>query len=190
MFSMDKLEIEEDAVRYGDIIAQKIVFCDGIAAAQNPLFSLLPFSANKGEALIIQCEELPRDHVYKRGMLLVPLPDDGMFWLGANYQWEFENDSPSEKFYKTASELLQHWIKKPFRIVAHNAAIRPATLERRPFVGFHPLHPSVGILNGMGTKGASLAPFFANQLVQKIVYDLPITPEADVKRFSRILSKQ
>ncbi len=71
----------------------------------------------------------------------------------------------------------------------HKAAIRPATLERRPFVGFHPQQSNVGILNGMGTKGSSLAPFFAHQLAQHIVYGFPIAPEADVHRFNRILSK-
>jgi hypothetical protein len=41
----------------------------------------------------------------------------------------------------------------------------------------------------MGTKGASLAPYFANQLAQHIVHGLPIADDADVKRFSRILSR-
>jgi glycine/D-amino acid oxidase-like deaminating enzyme len=62
-------------------------------------------------------------------------------------------------------------------------------VERRPFVGFHPIHTNVGILNGMGTKGTSLAPFFAYQLVQNLVHSFPITEEADISRFSRILSK-
>jgi hypothetical protein len=41
----------------------------------------------------------------------------------------------------------------------------------------------------MGTKGTSLAPFFAYQLVQNLVHSFPITEEADISRFSRILSK-
>jgi hypothetical protein len=41
----------------------------------------------------------------------------------------------------------------------------------------------------MGTKGASLAPFFAHQLVQHIVHGLPIDPQADIHRFNRILTK-
>jgi hypothetical protein len=41
----------------------------------------------------------------------------------------------------------------------------------------------------MGTKGTSLAPFFAHQMVQNMVYGFPITPDADVKRFSRILMR-
>jgi glycine/D-amino acid oxidase-like deaminating enzyme len=78
----------------------------------------------------------------------------------------------------------------PFKIVDHKAAIRPATVERRPFVGFHPHFPVIGILNGMGTKGTSLAPFFANQLTQHLVHGLPIADEANVHRFSRILSRE
>jgi hypothetical protein len=41
----------------------------------------------------------------------------------------------------------------------------------------------------MGTKGASLAPYFAHQLSQLIVHGFPLTEEADIKRFSRILTK-
>lgn len=189
VFEVDHLKTEPDGIRYNDIEAGKIIFCDGIAATENPWFSLLPFSANKGEALIIACKDLNREHIFKRGMMLVPLPEDGLFWLGSTYQWEFENNEPSEAFFTAANGLLQHWLKKPYTVVSHLAAIRPATLERRPFVGFHPQHPSVGILNGMGTKGASLAPFFAHQLAQHLVYNFPIAPEADVNRFQRILSK-
>jgi hypothetical protein len=65
---------------------------------------------------------------------------------------------------------------------------RPATIERRPFVGFHPKHSSVGILNGMGTKGCSLAPYFAKQLADNIITKKAILPEADVSRFKKILS--
>jgi len=96
---------------------------------------------------------------------------------------------PTEKFYKGATELLNVWLKKPYKVLAHKASVRPATLERRPFVGCHPVYSNVGILNGMGTKGSSLAPFFAHQLAQHIIYNFPVAPEADVHRFSRILSK-
>jgi glycine/D-amino acid oxidase-like deaminating enzyme len=188
-FVLEDLQVENDGVLYGSITAKKIVFCDGISSADNPWFSLLPFSGSKGEALIVACEGLNREHIFKKGMLLVPLPEAPLYWLGSNYQWEFEDNKPSEKFYNAAMELLKHWLKKPFEIIEHKAGVRPSTLERRPFVGFHPLAPTVGILNGMGTKGVSLAPFFAHQMVQHLVHGFPITPEADVHRFQRILTK-
>ncbi|MBB1283685.1 FAD-binding oxidoreductase [Flavisolibacter sp. BT320] len=188
-FVLENLKVGDDGVHYGPMSAKKIVFCDGMASAANPWFSLLPFSGSKGEALIIACEGLNREHIFKKGMLLVPLPEAPLFWLGSNYQWEFENDQPSAAFFKSTTDLLNHWLKKPFEILEHKAGVRPSTLERRPFVGFHPQDTSVGILNGMGTKGVSLAPFFAHQLVQHMVHNFPITPEADVHRFQRILTK-
>jgi glycine/D-amino acid oxidase-like deaminating enzyme len=77
----------------------------------------------------------------------------------------------------------------PFETVEHLAAVRPANMERRPFVGLHPISSSVGILNGMGTKGCSLAPYFAKQLTDHLVDQTPILPLADVQRFSKILSR-
>jgi len=71
----------------------------------------------------------------------------------------------------------------------HIASERPANLERRPFVGLHPLHKNIGILNGLGTKGCTLAPYFANELTEHLINGKTINPLADVQRFSKILSK-
>ena len=187
-FDASYLQLHKEDIIYKDIKADKIIFCDGIGSVNNQWFHSLPFAPNKGEALLIECDELFTDHIFKKGLMLVPL-EDNKFWLGSNYLWEFENDHPSEQFYKYASQHLKHWLKKPFKILEHNAAVRPATIERRPFVGFHPVFPNVGILNGMGTKGVSLAPYFAHQLVQYLTNNLPLSPEADVHRFQRILSR-
>jgi glycine/D-amino acid oxidase-like deaminating enzyme len=188
-FDQNELQLLSDGIQYRNITAQKIIFCDGIASMDNPWFNLLPFAANKGEALIIHSEQLTNEHIFKKGMILAPLVTPNTYWVGSNYQWEFEDHNPSKGFYKQMVQQLQNWLKVPFEVIDHKAAVRPATVERRPFAGLHPVNDNIGILNGMGTKGSSLAPFFANQLVQHLVHGLPITPEADVRRFSRILSK-
>ena len=166
----------------------KIIFCDGTDGVNNPWFQMLPFAPNKGEAIIIECEDLTTEHIFKKSLALVPLPQKNVYWIGSNYQWEFENDQPSQQFYQHATSILNSWLKNPYKVLEHKAAVRPATLERRPFVGFHPQFQNIGILNGMGTKGTSLAPFFAHQLAQHLVHNFPIAPEADVHRFT-ILSK-
>jgi hypothetical protein len=56
-------------------------------------------------------------------------------------------------------------------------------------VGLHPLYKNIGILNGLGTKGCTLAPYFANELTQHFINGNGINPLADVQRFSKILSK-
>lgn len=187
-FDIEQLQVTPTGVRYKDITASRIIFSDGIATASNPYFRNLPFAPNKGEAVWAAIEGLPATHIFKKGFNLVPWKDN-IFWLGSTYLWEFDNDHPTPGFRQFAHNWLLQTIKLPFKILDHKAAVRPATLERRPFVGFHPQHPAVGIFNGMGTKGCSLAPWFARQLVMHIQTGAPVTPEADVKRFQRVLSR-
>lgn len=188
-FDLSELIVKDKKIIYKDIIAEKIIFCDGNGSQSNPWFQNLPFAPNKGEALIVNIPSLPIENIYKKGMILVPLATENLWWLGASYEWSFENAAPTARFRKQAEEVLRNWIKLPFTIIDHICGIRPATLERRPFVGLHPVHPQIGILNGMGTKGCSLAPFFAKQFVEYLLYHKPILPEADIKRFSGILSR-
>jgi glycine/D-amino acid oxidase-like deaminating enzyme len=188
-FIPDKLKVTPSGIRYKDIIAEKIIFCDGAASGERPYFKLLPFAANKGEALILEIEDIPDQHIYKKGLMLVPMLTKNRFWLGSAYTWDFTDTHPTEAFRNSAELVLKSWVKKPYKITAHLAGLRPATLERRPFVGLHPLYPSIGILNGMGTKGCSLAPYFAKELTDHLVYQMTITPEADVARFKKILAR-
>jgi glycine/D-amino acid oxidase-like deaminating enzyme len=187
-FDLSRLDINDSIISYKDIKARRIVFCDGVESFKNLFFNKLPFAPNKGEMLIVEIPGLSSDYLYKKGMTLAPLPDAGLFWLGSNYLWNFDHENPTPGFYKQSEILLKSWLKMPFKILEHKASVRPATLERRPFAGFHPLHPNVGILNGMGTKGCSLAPYFAKQLVENIAQAGSITPEADISRFRKILS--
>ncbi len=189
-FNPGELELSNEMIRYKDISAQKIIFCDGKSSAASALFNRLPFAPNKGEALIVEIPGLPVDHIFKKGMMLTPLQGMGAYWwVGSNYAWEFDNEDPTPEFRIKTEELLKHWLKVPFSIREHLCGIRPATIERRPFVGLHPQIPSVGILNGMGTKGCSLAPFFAKQLTNHLIHKQPLSPEADIARFTRILTK-
>jgi glycine/D-amino acid oxidase-like deaminating enzyme len=137
---------------------------------------------------LVEIRGLQHDLIFKKGMSLIPY-NENVFWLGSSYEWEFYDEYPTQKFRDNAEHWLQQTLKLPYTIFEHFAAIRPATLERRPFVGFHPSHSRIGILNGMGTKGCSLAPYFAKELVEKIKGNGNINPLADVNRFARILTR-
>jgi len=188
-FDLTELKVEKEKIVYKNITAKKIIFCDGVQSSTSSYFNKLPFAPNKGEMLIVEIPGLSNEYLYKKGMTLAPLSEPGLFWLGSNYLWEFKVENPSNEFYKQSELLLQSWIKLPYKILEHKTSIRPATIERRPFVGFHPQQPAIGILNGMGTKGCSLAPYFAKQLADHISQNKPILPEADIKRFRKILER-
>ena len=195
-FEVGELEVEGAAgerVRYRDIEARRVIFCDGVESAVNPYFSRLPFAPNKGEALIVEIPGLDErmggeQLIFKKGISLAPWRD-GLYWVGSSYEWSFENRKPTTVFRERTEATLAEWLKLPVRTVQHIASVRPATLERRPFIGFHPVYPAIGILNGMGTKGCSLAPYFARQLVEYLTNRTSIQPDVDVRRFSRVLSR-
>ncbi|GAB3427662.1 NAD(P)/FAD-dependent oxidoreductase [Niabella aquatica] len=186
-FNFSKLKVNADHIIYDDMEADLILFCDGAYGYTNPYFSLLPFALNKGEAVIIEAPDLPADLIYKKSLALIPFGEKGTFWAGSNYIWDFDDDKPTAAFRKSAEQTLKSWLKVAFKIVDHKAAVRPATVERRPFAGLHPVHKNVGILNGMGTKGCSLAPYFASQLTSHILHQAPIEKDADINRHGRIL---
>jgi glycine/D-amino acid oxidase-like deaminating enzyme len=187
-FEITELKQADSGLNYKNIKAEKIFFCDGIHSSQNPFFKNLPFALNKGEAILIEATGIPSTHIFKKGMMLSSIQKD-LFWLGSNYLWEFPDDQPTELFRKQTELLVRSWLKVPFKIVDHKASVRPANIERRPFVGFHPTYKNVGILNGMGTKGCSLAPFFAKQLTDHLNSGNEILAEADIKRFTKILTR-
>lgn len=187
-FRIEDLQVS-DTVKYKSINANKIIFCDGIGSYRNPWFSQLPFAPNKGEILIIKAPDLLHNHIFKKGIMIAPLEEPDHFWVGSNYLWSFADENITEEFRTKSESQLKEWLKIPFKIVDHKASIRPASIERRPFAGLHPTQKNIGILNGMGTKGCSLAPFFAKQLTDYLLHQVPILPEADVKRFQKILTR-
>ena len=186
-FERGELEVLRDGIRYRDIEARRIVFCDGAESFDSPYFSRLPFAPNKGEALIIEASGLENTGcIFKKGISLVPWKE-GLYWVGSSYEWSFDDPRPTAAFRERTEAILKDWLRIPFRTVEHIASVRPATLERRPFVGLHPVYPAVGILNGMGTKGCSLAPWIARQLAGLLAKGEAVMAEADVGRFRRVL---
>jgi glycine/D-amino acid oxidase-like deaminating enzyme len=184
-FQEENLIVGHNEVQYQDIHAGKIIFCDGVQSANSRWFRHLPFALNKGESLVIETD-VPEDFIYKKALTLAPLSNN-LFWLGSSHEWDYKDILPSDNFYQKTLEHTKKWLKRPFKIVSHLASVRPATVERRPFVGVHPHFPAIAILNGMGTKGCSLAPYFAQQLAGHLTENTSILPEVNVDRYTRIL---
>jgi glycine/D-amino acid oxidase-like deaminating enzyme len=55
-----------------------------------------------------------------------------------------------------------------YDIIRKNVGIRPATFDRRPYIGHLAKNEHINIFNGFGTKGVSLVPFFTKLFVQKL----------------------
>ena len=163
----------------------RVIYCDGYRGASHPLWSFLPWRPAKGEALLLRFhEDLPAAGLHemlKKTTLLVPL-GEGLFWAGASYQWYYPDLAPSDGERNLLLQNLRTMLAVPFEVVDHVAGVRPTVKDRRPFLGWHPEQPDIGIFNGLGTKGALLAPYWAEHFAQHILEGMPLDEEVDVQR--------
>ena len=183
-FDTSELELLENGIQYRGATYRHVVFCEGVGAVDNPFFSWLPFVPAKGELLLCEIPDLQVDGdvIVKGSVSIVPTTAPGIYWIGSTYNWEFENAEPTIEGKLELRSKLEHLLSVPYAIVDHQAAIRPTTRDRRPFVGQHPEHPNVWMLNGFGTKGASLAPYCAKILSKAMTDEQPIPREVNILR--------
>lgn len=181
-FDFDQLEVLENGVTYKHIQAQYVIFCEGAKSKNNPYFSYLPYEGNKGEALITSIPEANFKKILKHRIFVVPLAD-GRYWIGSTSNNFHQNDLPSEKGRQYLSEKLNDLLNTPYELQEHRAAIRPTIKDRRPLLGMHPNYPQIVIFNGLGTKGASLGPYWAQHLADVLLRGHPLDPEVNINRF-------
>jgi hypothetical protein len=53
-------------------------------------------------------------------------------------------------------------------------------------IGVHPKLENVVLFNGMGAKGASIAPYWANQLFLFLEKEQPLLKEVNIERYASI----
>ena len=181
-FDYEELKINQDGFRWRDMNFEKVVCCEGAHVTHNPHFRDLPFNPSKGEVLIIKAESLEGKSIFKNRIFVVP-NDPPYYWVGSQYSTAFQDDEPEKASRLFLEERLEEVMDSPYEIIEHKAAVRPTVKDRKPFLGSHPQYKNLYLFNGLGTKGASLAPYFSKQLYAYISNDEPLMPEVDISRF-------
>jgi glycine/D-amino acid oxidase-like deaminating enzyme len=189
LFDESQLIFKPDHVEYKNINAKKVIYADGIQSTESYYWNKLPFVLNKGQALLLEIDGLNALYTYKIGHLTLACLSKTIWWAGSSNELEFVSSEPSEAFKEKTLAALRAILKIPFKVKEHLSAVRSATVERRPFVGIHPIYKQLAILNGMGSKGCSLAPWFAKELADNLTHETPINAIASVRRFAKMLSR-
>ncbi|MEM9298365.1 MAG: FAD-dependent oxidoreductase [Bacteroidota bacterium] len=180
-FDFRHIQFVSDKAVYKDITASKIIFCDGTYVSSNPFFNWLPFSPVKGEVLTIE-SDLDIDVIVNRGVFCVPL-GGSKFRVGSNYDNNNLTWTPTEKGKHQIEERLKALINTPFTTVYQKAGVRPATKDRRPYIGLHPSNETIGIFNGLGTKGVSLSPYFGEHFASFLEGETELDNEVNISRY-------
>ncbi|REG83088.1 NAD(P)/FAD-dependent oxidoreductase [Algoriphagus antarcticus] len=167
---------------YRDLNAKSIIYCNGLGAKNSRFFNYLPFDPVKGEILEVKQQFTP-DYVVNRGVFRVHL-GNGMHRVGSTYT-KHDLDVGATNAAKTEIlDKLTDLVRLPVEeIISHKTGIRPATRDRKPFLGKHPIEVGVYLFNGFGAKGVSLIPYFSEQMVTYLLNDKAIDSEVDIARY-------
>lgn len=166
-------------VQAGPFSAPLLVRCEG-AFAHLP--GLVPV---KGETLLLRIPGLDLPHVVHNGVFLLPLGAD-LYRLGATFKWTDVWEGPTAEGRRWLLDKLGTLLvpDKMARVTVleHVAGVRPTSKDRRPILGR--IAPHEAVFNGLGSRGALLAPWCAQHLAAHLFDGAPLDREVDVQRFA------
>ncbi len=181
MFDEDQLETDVNGVTYGDIKASKLVLCQGAGMNHNKLTSKIPLKPAKGEVLLIRTDDNFTASIPQKGVFMLPL-GNGIYKIGSNFEWDDLGYHPTEKAKEEILRKFEKWYKGPYEIVDQQAGLRPSSEDRRPIIGKIQSVGNTYVFNGLGSKGAALAPYYSEMLCAHIFEGTAIDPDVDVQR--------
>ena len=184
IFDYDAVAIDEDHCSYKSESCKGIIFCEGMGLINNPFFNYLPLRGNKGEYIIVRAEELKLSVMIKSSIFIIPLGND-LYKVGATYNNHDRSLQPTLEAREYLDRELSRIISCEYEIVDQVAGIRPASADRRPFVGAHPVHKNLYCCNGFGSRGVLAAPTVAKQLLDNIQYKAVLPSDVDIIRFKK-----
>ena len=189
-FLYNDLIINNLGVEWKNYQFEKVIFCEGVQARENPFFDWLPYNPVKGQILTVQIDGYDIREIVNQGVWVIP-SENGLCRIGATYSWHDLDWQTTADGRAYIENKLQNFLKVPYQVVGQEAGIRPATKERRPILGLHPDHKTLGIFNGLGTKGVTLAPYFATQMVAHLEDGKELSPDVNIENhFSLYFGKE
>jgi glycine/D-amino acid oxidase-like deaminating enzyme len=161
-----------------DLTTRRIIFCEGFAGARNPYFPGLPYQCAKGDVLFVRLPRgLPAMSIHRR-MWMAPTAEHDVFRVGATFEWDTLDHVPTAKGRAEIEAELNQILTCRYDVVGQLAGVRPI-LRGGPRIGASRIDPRIFMFNGLGTKGATRAPFVAAAFAQHLLSALPIPSELD-----------
>ena len=161
-----------------------VIDCRGVVGARSPLFEFVRWEASKGEVLELKIDGLDPGVILNRRIWITPVSGSTAL-AGATHNpgvWNTLATPEGRTSIETAvREILAP--RHPFSVTGHRVGVRVNLPSKRPVAGRHPDRRNLGIVNGLGGKGALWAPVLAQQWVNHLAMGAAFDPEIDVLRF-------
>jgi len=178
----DASRFDENTLNYKGKTYDKVVFSVGYQQMNTPFFQELPIQQTKGQTLRIQSAEIPENESLNRKCFVLPLGNQ-IFRIGATYEWDNPDLTPSEEAKQELVEHLSVLGNYQYKILDQQVGVRPTVLDRRPILGEHKTIKNLYLFNGLGTKGYLMAPTLARELCDFMFEGIPLDKEISIERF-------
>ena len=166
-------------IMINDYNAKNIIMCMGINQKKLDLFSYLPLRPVSGNSITVEADFKTKNIINNR--ISVINTSKNNLYAGSTYHNGFENMGTDK-----VENQLKKIIKKKYKIKQYKFGIRPATRDRRPFVGRHPKFNNLFILNGLGSKGVSQSPHCSKELLNYIELNKNLDKEINIERIKNV----
>ncbi len=168
-FRHERISFNSRFLSYGPHCAKRLIFAEGAFAMTNPWFSHYPFACHRGQALRISAPQIPSGQVYRfPGFMVVPM-GGGECWVGASHERPGAKDLLDEDYIPGLEARLREILSGPFEVLGTWVGNRPSTRHRQPFWERHPQEHRICIFNGLGSKGALMAPYYAYRFAEQLL---------------------
>lgn len=185
-FSFDDFKINTEEAYWKNLRIKKgIVFTEGYRVSSNPFFGWLPVVPLKGECSKLNGVGFQREALLKMNYTLCPAGENQM-WCGSSFKINDQSLDFDESERKRQNSFITSVITQERKYsVTQHVGIRPATRDRKPIIGAHPIYKNLYVLNGFGTKGFSLAPYVSDCFIEYLQGKAAIPEEISIDRLKR-----
>lgn len=177
----DDIEVSDKVVRWKNVEADRVVFCEGWRGNKNRFFDWLPMNPAAGDILDLRIPDLaPEDRILNKGGWLLPIGDE-LFRAGSTYRSNLNEEDGIEKGRNEILEKIAGITSADYEVVAIKTAIRPIIRRSQIFMGTHPSQPRVLFFNGLGSKGVLNGPWHAEKFVGHLLDKDALPSETDIR---------
>jgi glycine oxidase len=162
----------------------RVIDCRGVAGTDEAAFRFVPWEYSKGEVIELAVDGLEPGVVLNR-RIWVLTTGAGKAIAGATHEPGLRDVTPTGRGRDFISEGLRAMLPGvKYEITGHRAGVRVNLPDKRPVAGRHPELSSLGLVNGLGAKGALWAPTLAKAWVEQLMQGRSFDAEFDVARFA------
>ncbi len=177
-FREEAVDVTAEAERH-----MLVIDCTGRAGPLGGAFGFVPWEFSKGEVLELAVTGLEPGVVLNRRHWLVPMTP-GTAWIGATHEPGVTEAVPSAAARAMLTESARVLSRQAVVVTGQRAGVRVNLPDKHPVAGRHPRNPRLGLINGLGSKGALVGPELARQWVSHLAGGAAFDASVAVDRFS------